>query len=99
MRLIDADVFKENMDYICDAGGWLEPVTKAVREFVKRHIDAQTTVKPEPHWTPCSERLPEELVPVNITWVNHEPESYYEDIKDKPFSATGIGSRWNKKET
>jgi hypothetical protein len=35
-------------------------------------------------------------VPVNITWVNHEPESYYEDIKDKPFSATGIyyRSKW-----
>lgn len=44
----------------------------------------------EPQWIPCSERLPEELVPVNITWVNHEPVSYYEDIKDKPFSATGI---------
>lgn len=43
-----------------------------------------------PQWTPVSEGLPEELVPVNITWVNHEPESYYEDIKDKPFSATGI---------
>ena len=50
----------------------------------------------KPHWIPCSERLPEELVPVNITWVNHEPESYYEDIKDKPFSATGIyyRSKW-----
>lgn len=55
-RLIDADVFKENMDYICDAGGWLEPVTKAVREFVKKHIDAQTTVNPEPHWIPFHKR-------------------------------------------
>lgn len=41
-------------------------------------------------WIPVSERLPEELVPVNITWVNHNPESYYEDIKDKPFTATGV---------
>lgn len=55
-RLIDADVFKKNMDYICDEGGWLEPVTKAVREFVKKHIDAQTTVHPEPHWIPCSKK-------------------------------------------
>lgn len=41
-------------------------------------------------WIPVSERLPEELVPVNITWINHNPESYYKDIKDKPFTATGV---------
>lgn len=41
-------------------------------------------------WIPVSERLPEDLTPVNITWVNREPESYYMHIKDKPFTATGI---------
>ena len=41
-------------------------------------------------WIPVSERLPEELEPVNITWINHNPESYYTDIKDKPFTATGV---------
>ena len=41
-------------------------------------------------WIPCSERLPEDLEPVNITWVNHEPEPYYHDIKDKNYVATGI---------
>lgn len=41
-------------------------------------------------WIPVSERLPEDLEPVNITWVNHKPEPYYHDIKDKPFTATGI---------
>ena len=41
-------------------------------------------------WIPVSERLPEDLEPVNITWVNHNPESYYADIKDKPFTATGV---------
>ena len=40
-------------------------------------------------WIPCSERLPEELEMVNITWVNHEPEPYYYDIKNKNFVATG----------
>lgn len=45
-RLIDADVFKENMDYVCDAGGWLEPVTSAVTEYVKKHIDAQAVIVP-----------------------------------------------------
>lgn len=46
-----------------------------------------------PKWIPVSERLPEELEPVNITWVNHEPEPYYHDIKDKNFVATGIHYR------
>lgn len=41
-------------------------------------------------WIPVSERLPEDLTPVNITWVNREPESYYMHIKDKPFTATGV---------
>lgn len=47
-------------------------------------------------WIPVSERLPEDTYPVNITWVNHNPEVYYTDIKDKPFTATGhyCNGRW-----
>lgn len=41
-------------------------------------------------WVPVSERLPENLIPVNITWVNHNPAPYYAGIKDKPFTATGV---------
>lgn len=41
-------------------------------------------------WIPVSERLPKELEPVNITWVNHNPQSYYANIKEKPFTATGV---------
>lgn len=47
-RLIDADKFKDSMKYVCDAGGWLEPVTKAVTEYVKKQIDAQPTVEAQP---------------------------------------------------
>ena len=43
-----------------------------------------------PHWIPCGERLPENNDPVNVTWVNHNPEVYYADIKDKPYTATAI---------
>lgn len=39
-------------------------------------------------WIPCKERLPKNNDPVNVTWVNHNPEVYYMDIKDKPFTAT-----------
>lgn len=45
--------------------------------------------EPKTEWIPVSERLPEDSEPVNITWVNHNPDSYYADIKDKPFTATG----------
>ena len=47
-------------------------------------------------WIPCSERLPEEYVPVNVTWINRNPESYYAKIKDVPFSATAVyyNSKW-----
>lgn len=41
-------------------------------------------------WIPVSERMPNDLEPVNITWVNHNPESYYADTKDKPFTATAV---------
>ena len=42
----------------------------------------------KPHWIPVTERLPENNDPVNVTWVNHNPEVYYMGIKDKPFTAT-----------
>jgi hypothetical protein len=50
----------------------------------------------EPRWIPVTERLPEELSEVNITWTNTEPPSYYDYIKDKPFSGTGVyyKGRW-----
>lgn len=59
-------------------------------------VDMAIEALKEPKWIPCSERLPEDLEPVNITWVNHHPESYYADIKDKPFTATGhyCNGRW-----
>ncbi len=44
----------------------------------------------EPQWIPCSERLPEDLEEVNVTWVNHDPEPYYNFVKDKPFTATAV---------
>ena len=42
------------------------------------------------NWIPVSERLPENNEAVNITYVNHDPESYYSSVKDMPFTATGV---------
>lgn len=57
---------------------------------------AITALKNQPVWIPVSERLPEKLVPVNVTWINRNPEPYYKDIKDVPFSATAVyyNSKW-----
>lgn len=41
-------------------------------------------------WIPCSERLPEELEPVNVVWVNHSPEQYHQEIKNVPQKATAV---------
>ena len=63
----------------------------------KLAIETVPSAQPEPRWIPCSERLPEELQEVNITWVNTNPESYYESIKGKPFTGSAVyyKGRWN----
>ena len=48
MRPIDADDVIERLDMICDAGGCLSPVTKAVRSFCKGLINHQPTIENEP---------------------------------------------------
>lgn len=84
-RLIDADDLKD----------WAETVPLTwdggidINDFEEK-LKSMPTIDAEPHWIPCSERLPENMEPVNITWVNRDPVSYYMHIKDKPFTATGI---------
>ena len=41
-------------------------------------------------WTPISKDLPEDLIPVNVTWVNRDPAPYYKEIKDKRFVDTAV---------
>ena len=65
-------------------------------DAIKMAIEALSSSEKPDKWIPVSERLPEDLEPVNITWVNHNPQGYYADIKDKPFTATGhyCKGRW-----
>lgn len=39
-------------------------------------------------WIPCSERLPENIRPVLVTWKNNDPKSYYQYIVGKHFIGT-----------
>ena len=65
---------------------------KAYNDGFKDGVDQgiKLSERPQGEWIPVSERLPDDLEPVNITWINHEPEPYYKEIKDKPFTATGV---------
>ena len=88
-RLIDADAFKQQLQIAegveIDRYGNIHTNVNALNIALERSaIDA------EPQWILCSERLPQNMEPVNITWVNREPVPYYMHIKDKPFTATGI---------
>lgn len=84
-RLIDADALKYDFGEIDDG------LYKRTELYVTNEaIAQQPTIDAEPRWIPCSERLPENMEPVNITWVNRDPGPYYMHIKDKPFTATGI---------
>ena len=40
------------------------------------------------NWIPCSERLPEDIRPVLVTWKNNDPASYYQYIVGKHFIGT-----------
>ena len=46
--------------------------------------------EPEWQWIPVSEGLPDDLAEVNVTFVNTDPEPYYEEIKDVPFTGSAV---------
>ena len=46
------------------------------------------SAQPEQQWIPCSERLPEDIRPVIVTWKNTDPKSYYQYIVGKHFTGT-----------
>ena len=71
-------------------------LTRVVSEAEVKEILDSVVAEYNNGWIPCSERLPEECVPVNVTWINRNPESYYAKIKDVPFSATAVyyNSKW-----
>lgn len=44
--------------------------------------------RPQGEWIPCSERLPDNIRPVLVTWKNTDPASYYQYIVGKHFIGT-----------
>ena len=75
MRLIDADALKE--EFTCKGDEWINNI-----------IDNEPTIDAVSEWIPCSERLPEDIRPVLVTWKNNDPASYYQYIVGKHFIGT-----------
>ena len=69
-------------------GLYVDGYNDGYREGMK---DAQQ----EQRWIPVSERPPEDLQEVNVTWVNHSPEPYYNFTKGKPFTASAVYYKGN----
>lgn len=64
MRLIDAD------ELVFDYSGliYINPYDfQGTAKYFAKQIARMPTIKPEPHWIPCSERLPKEKQSVLVT--------------------------------
>ena len=65
---------------------------------LEKFVKLKTTMRPTfvdvllnaEKWIPVTERLPNDFEEVIITWVNRDPEYYYADIKDKPFTGVAV---------
>lgn len=74
-------------DYIKRADAQLKAVNK-YNLPVDCMADIPAADVEQPTWIPCSERLPEDIRPVLVTWKNNDPESYYQYIVGKHFIGT-----------
>jgi len=63
---------------------------ETVYGYIKKLCDDIKALPSAQQWIPCSKRLPPELKPVNVTWINRKPSVYYEALKDKPFTDTAV---------
>lgn len=98
MKLIDADklinLTKEMQDDFADyVYDYLkdDPDNIRANNIIDLYNELVSEIGDQPTvsgWISCKEKLPENLDPVNVTWVNHKPVSYYDHIKDVPFTAT-----------
>ena len=80
-RLIDEDIVIDIINFEC--GKWT-----GLSKTIEKEIKALPSAQPTPHWIPCSERLPENIRPVIVTWKNNDPASYYQYIVGKHFTGT-----------
>ena len=71
-------------------------IALAQRKQAEAEAERDALREQVPQWISVEDRLPAELLLVNVLWVNRAPEPYYEKIKDVPFSGTACfyRDRW-----
>lgn len=71
-------------------------IERLTAENAKAEAERDALREKVPQWVSVEDRLPAELLLVNVVWVNRAPEPYYEKIKDVPFSGTACfyRDRW-----
>lgn len=83
--------FEVTKEELCNNGRFDEAKEfEIAQNMAIEALSAERTV-----WIPVSERLPEDLDEVNVTWVNHNPPVYYEHIMGKP--NTGFAVLYDEK--
>lgn len=65
--------------------GWSDAYDKA---YIIGALEEVPSADRPQEWIPCSERLPEDIRPVLVTWKNNDPASYYQYIVGKHFIGT-----------
>lgn len=90
---------QEAIGGICDYAENMSVEYKVFADAAKRMLlnlpSVNCSEKPN-NWIPVSERLPEDLQEVVVTWINREPSSYYAHIKDVPQTGCAVyyGGCW-----
>ena len=78
-------------DYLANRPTERDSLIVAVQKAFDVLEQADTNCSEIPNnWIPCSERLPDDLAEVNVTWVNHNPEPYYDFVKNKPCTGSAV---------
>ena len=64
------------------------------KQFREAYEMAIKSLEQEQRSIPCTpDTMPDDLAEVYVTWVNHNPPWYYNEIKDKPFTAPAVYHR------
>lgn len=83
MRLINAEGIRVKPEFMHNVCG----MAMIRVEDIVRILNEQPTIEPEPHWIPCSERLPEDYTNV-LAWFEYYRYGDYNCM----YQTHGIGS-------
>ena len=99
MRLIDADALRDKLQAEIDkAKPPFDDVIGSIRcgvRLARNIVEDEPTVDAEPHWIPCSERLPEAPFGCLVTVEDEEPMTGALFPNLLPYFVGWDGEQWN----